>query len=69
MKNIVSSKKMETMLKKWRSGIESIISSLKRGLQIRRSSWKGYEAFQNFVLWSVIAYNLKIIAILLLTNL
>jgi len=67
--NIVSSRKMETMLKKWRSGMEAIISNVKRGLAAYRSSWKGFEAFQSFVLWSIIAYNLKILAVSLLINL
>lgn len=62
LQNEVSSKKMETMLKKWRSGIEANISNFKRGLNARRSTWKGYESFQSFVLWSVIAYNLKLLA-------
>jgi IS5 family transposase len=31
--NITSSKKMETMLKKWRAGIEAMISNFKRGLK------------------------------------
>jgi len=68
LKNKVSSKKLETMLKKWRSGIEANISNFKRGLNARRSTWKGYQAFQSFVLWSVIAYNLNMLASLLLTN-
>ena len=29
LKNVVSSKNMETRLKKWRSGIEAVISNLK----------------------------------------
>lgn len=69
LKNIVHSKKLETMLIKWRSGIEANISNFKRGLEAHRAPWKGYEAFQSFVFWSVIAYNLKILAAALLTNL
>ena len=68
LKNKVSSKKLETMLKKWRSGIEANISNFKRGLKAHRSTWKGYEAFQSFVFWSVIAYNLKVLASLLLAK-
>jgi IS5 family transposase len=62
LKNIVSSKRMETMLKKWRSGIEAIISNFKRGLDARRCNWKGYEKFQSYILWSVITFNLIVIA-------
>ena len=62
LKNIVSSKRMETMLKKWRSGIEAIISNFKRGLDVHRCNWKGYEKFQSYILWSVITFNLIVIA-------
>lgn len=41
LKNIVSSQNMETRLKKWRSGIESVISNLKRGYNLSRCNWKG----------------------------
>lgn len=68
LQNKVSSKKMETMLKKWRSGIEANISNFKRGLNARRATWKGYESFQSFILWSVMAYNLKLLASLILTT-
>ena len=62
LKNIASSKKMETMLKKWRSGIEAIISNYKRGLDASRCIWKGYPAFQCFVMWNIITFNLVVIA-------
>jgi IS5 family transposase len=62
LKNIVSSKRMETMLKNWRSGIEAIISNFKRGLDAHRCNWKGYEKFQSYILWSVITFNLVVIA-------
>ena len=62
LKNIVSSKKMETMLKNWRSGIEAIISNFKRGLDAHRCNWKGYQRFQSYILWNVITFNLFVIA-------
>ena len=62
MHNIASSKKMETMLKKWRSGMEAVISNFKRGLKASLCTWKGWEAFQCFIWWSVITFNLRIIA-------
>jgi transposase, IS5 family len=61
LQNIVSSKNMETRLKKWRSGIEAVISNLKRGFNLRRCEWKGWEHFQAKVLWSTIAYNFRVL--------
>ncbi len=61
LQNIVSSKKMETILKKWRSGMEAIISNLKRGFNLRKVYWKGREHFDAKVLWSVIVYNFRVI--------
>jgi len=66
MKNQVSSSNMATRLKKWRSGIEANISNLKRGFKIHRCNWKGWVNFQSKVLWSVLAYNIRVISNLLL---
>lgn len=60
LKNIVSSKNMETRLKKWRSGIEANISNLVRGYNLKRCNWKGFEHFKSKVLWSVLAYNIRV---------
>jgi IS5 family transposase len=60
LKNIVSSKNMETRLKKWRSASEAIISNLKRGFNLFRCNWKGEAHFAQKVLWSVIAYNIRV---------
>lgn len=62
LKNIVSSKNMETRLKKWRSGIEANISNLIRGYNLTRCNWKGLEHFESKVLWSVLAYNIRVMA-------
>jgi len=58
LKSIFSSKRTKTLLKKWRSGIESVISNLKRGFKIGRCNWKGEAGFKAKVLWSVLAYNI-----------
>ena len=63
LKNQVTSKNMETRLKKWRSGMEAVISNLKRGYQLRRCEWKGWEHFKANVFWSVIAYNIGVISV------
>lgn len=61
LQNIATSLKMETILKKWRSGIEGVISNLKRGFDLRVCVWKGFEHFKAKVLWSVLAYNFRVI--------
>ena len=62
LQNIASSKNMETRLKKWRSGIEANISNLKRRFNLSRCNWKGWEHFVAKVLWSVIGYNIRVMA-------
>lgn len=69
LRNIVSSKNMETRLKKWRSGIEAIISNVKRGFRMRRCNWKGWEHFKAKVLWSMIGYNIRVMTALVLKEL
>ena len=60
LKNIASSLNMETRLKKWRSGMEAVISNVKRGFGLFRINWKGFDHFKSKVLWSVIAYNIRV---------
>jgi transposase, IS5 family len=67
--NLVSSPQMETRLKKWRSGAEAVISNLKRGFHLRRCLWKGEVHFQAKVLWSVLAYNLRVMSRIMLQKL
>jgi IS5 family transposase len=40
--------------------MEAVISNLKRGFNLRRVNWKGLEHFKSKVLWSVIAYNIRV---------
>lgn len=61
LQNQVSSKNMETRLKRWRSSVEAIISNLKRGFNLERCNWKGWVHFQAKVLWSVLAYNIRVL--------
>jgi transposase, IS5 family len=60
LKNIVRSKNMETRLKKWRSGIEGVISNLKRGYELFRCEWKTRAHFDAKVYWNVIVYNIRV---------
>jgi IS5 family transposase len=60
LKNITSSRGIEERLKKWRSGIEAVISNLKRGFNLFRCNWKGELHFKQKVFWSIIAYNIRV---------
>ena len=60
MQNIVKNKWIETKLKRWRSGIEAIISNLKRGFDIDRCTWKGLAHYGQKVFWSIIGYNIRV---------
>jgi IS5 family transposase len=60
LKNVVSSASVEMRLKKWRSGIEAVISNWKRGFQMFRCEWKGRVRFEAKVLWSMLAYNFRV---------
>jgi IS5 family transposase len=68
LRNLVSSKSMETRLKKWRSTTEAIISNLKRGFNLFRCNCKGEAHFAQKVLWSVIAYNIRVFSSTLLSK-
>jgi IS5 family transposase len=60
LKNLVSSASVEKRLKKWRSGIEAVISNWKRGFQMFRCEWKGRARFEAKVLWSLLSYNFRV---------
>ena len=49
------------MSKKWRGGIEGVISNLKRGFDLRVCAWKGFAHFKAKVMWSVLAYNFRVL--------
>jgi IS5 family transposase len=60
LKNIVRSTNIETRLKKWRSGIEAVISNLKRGFELFRCEWKTRARFDAKIYWNVIVYNIRV---------
>lgn len=68
LKNTVTSLNMETRLKKWRSGIEANISNLKRGFDLRVCTWKGFKHFKAKVLWSALAYNIRVLTGIVLSR-
>jgi IS5 family transposase len=69
LKNIATSLNMEPRLKKWRSGMEAVISNVKRGFKLFRCEWKGKGHFDAKVLWSVIAYNIRVMTNFMLAKL
>jgi IS5 family transposase len=68
LKSQASSKNMETMLKKWRSGIEAIISNYKRRFEMFVCNWKGKAHFDAKVLWSALAYNIRVMTRIVLAK-
>jgi IS5 family transposase len=49
-------------LRKWRPGIEGIISATKRAFGLARCTWSGFESFQAYVQLAVLAFNLQTLA-------
>ena len=49
-------------LKKFRAGIEGCISAMKRSNGLSRCTWKGWQSFQSYVWFSVVAFNLNVFA-------
>ena len=60
LQNICKTDKIENELKRWRAG-EWCISNLKRKFNLKRVTWRGKALFDAKVLWSVIAYNIRVL--------
>jgi IS5 family transposase len=52
-------------LKRFRAGIEGIISTLMRSFGLRRCLWKGWESFRSYVGLGIVTFNLRKIAALI----
>ena len=52
-------------LKRFRAGIEGIISTLMRSFGLSRCPWKGWESFCSYVALSIVTFNLRKIAALI----
>jgi IS5 family transposase len=61
LKNISQSPEIERQLKIWRGTTEAVISNLKRGFDVQRVLWQGFEKFCAKIAWSVLGYNLRVI--------
>jgi IS5 family transposase len=66
--NVYTSGRKETLLKKWRAGIEAVISNLKRGFAIDGCNWRGWKhSARQKVFRSVIGYNIRVMTLTVLT--
>jgi transposase, IS5 family len=54
--------KIYKRLRKWRSGIEGIISATKRAFGLARCTWSGFDSFKAYVQLAVLAFNLQTLA-------
>ena len=59
---LVQSTRVYKQLRKWRAGIEGIISAVKRAFGLDRCMWRGYESFQAYVQLAIVAFNLQTLA-------
>lgn len=62
LSDLVQSTRVYKQLRKWRAGIEGIISAVKRAFGLDRCNWRGYESFQAYVHLAVLAFNLQTLA-------
>ena len=62
LSELVQSTRIYKQLRKWRAGIEGLISAIKRAFGLDRCTWRGYESFQAYVHLSVLAFNLQTLA-------
>ena len=52
---------LQKILRRFRAGVEGIISALKRGVGLTRCLWKGWESFRAYVWSAICAHNLKML--------
>jgi len=60
MQNIFEDDTKEKFLRNFRAGAEAVISNLKRGFDLSRIDWKGFEMFESKVAWGILGYNFRI---------
>ena len=61
LQNIVESAVKEKFLTSFRAGAEAIISNYKRGFDLVRVDWKGFEMFKAKVFWGAVGYNIRVL--------
>jgi len=60
--DLIRSERLYKKLRKWRAGIEGIISAAKRAYGLTRCTWSGFESFRAYVHLGVLAFNLVTLA-------
>lgn len=60
--DMVESTWVYKQLRRFRAGIEAVISFLKRGFGLDRCTWKGEDGFEQYAWASVVSFNLLLIA-------
>lgn len=60
--DMVKSSYVYNKLKKFRAGIESNISALKRGFGLDRANWKGFSGYKSYIWSAIVSCNLTILA-------
>ena len=63
--DLIKSEHIYKKLRKWRAGIEGVISAAKRAYGLSRCNWSGFESFKAYVHLGVLAFNLTMLARLL----
>ncbi|MFC1734699.1 ISNCY family transposase [Candidatus Hydrogenedentota bacterium] len=63
--DLIKSERVYKKLRKWRAGIEGVISAAKRAYGLSRCNWSSFESFKAYVHLGVLAFNLTMLARLL----
>ncbi len=58
----VAKARVQRLLRRFRAGIEGVISATKRAFGLDRCTWRGWEGFQSYVWSAIVAWNLQVLA-------
>lgn len=62
LRELIKETRAYKQLRKWRAGIEGIISAGKRAFGLDRCTWSGFQSFKAYVQLAVPAFNLQTLA-------
>jgi transposase, IS5 family len=57
--DLVTGGAREKALMRFRAGAEGVISAAKRGVDLARCTWRGWDGFRAYVWSAVVAHNVK----------